>query len=147
LTAFTIYIFVFLRQSQLKKRVEDLLVISESQSKKINANQILTKTTKKIPENIKNEIVDGLIKFENKSLFTNPRMTLTGLAEILNTNTNYLSHVVNSEKGKNFTSYLNDLRIEFAIEAIKNNEVFRNYKVSAIAKECGFNKKKYWFET
>ena len=89
MTAFTIYIFVFLRQSQLKKRVEDLLVISESQSKKINANQILTKTTKKIPENIKNEIVDGLIKFENKSLFTNPRMTLTGLAEILNTNTYY----------------------------------------------------------
>ena len=31
---------------------------------------------------------------------------------------------------------IDDLRIEFAI---KNNEAFRNYKVSAIAKECGFN--------
>jgi AraC-like DNA-binding protein len=40
--------------------------------------------------------------------------------------------------GKNFSHYINDLRIDFAIEELKENSTFRKYTIKAIANECGF---------
>jgi len=41
-------------------------------------------------------------------------------------------------KGKNFSSYLSDLRVDYAIDRIKNNSQFRLYSIKAIAEETGF---------
>jgi YesN/AraC family two-component response regulator len=65
-------------------------------------------------------------------------INLNGLAKKLQTNQNYLSRVVNLKMEKNFSQYLSDLRIEYALEELKSNSVFRKYSVKAIANECGF---------
>ena len=61
------------------------------------------------------------------------------LAGMLNTNTKYLSHVLNTYLNKDFNSYINELRIRYIIAKIEQNDVFKNYKISYLAEEAGFS--------
>lgn len=87
-------------------------------------------------------VLKGILKnleiFEQQSLFLKSNISQTSLAEEWNTNTSYLSRVINSYKGRNFKQYLNDLRIDYCLEKLKENPTFRSYKVSSIAEELGF---------
>jgi len=47
--------------------------------------------------------------------------------------------VINHYKKESFSSYLNSLRIVYAVEKLKADTSFRNYTIAAIAKEVGFN--------
>ncbi|NMR33568.1 helix-turn-helix domain-containing protein [Chryseobacterium aquaticum] len=77
--------------------------------------------------------------FEKEKLFLRKNITLDSLAKDLGTNRDYLSKSVNELKGKNFSQYLNELRIQYIIEELKSNEKIRKYTVVAIANEIGYN--------
>ncbi|NER11828.1 helix-turn-helix domain-containing protein [Leptobacterium flavescens] len=85
------------------------------------------------------EIRDGLAEFENKKGFLDSTITLGSLSKKLDTNSNYLSKVINFHKQKNFSNYINDLRIEYAIKQLKINSQLRLYSIKGIAQEVGFN--------
>ncbi len=85
------------------------------------------------------QILVGLRKFESSKRFTSKDMSLGMLAAQLNTNTKYLSEVINRHKQKNFNSYINELRINYITEKIKTEPNYLNYKVSYLAEECGFS--------
>ncbi|WP_416337329.1 helix-turn-helix domain-containing protein [Galbibacter sp. EGI 63066] len=63
---------------------------------------------------------------------------MNSLAKELNTNSTYLSKVINNSKQINFSNYINNLRIEYAIEKLTGSEQFRAYTIQAIAEESGF---------
>lgn len=86
-----------------------------------------------------NQILKGLEKFEASKKFTHKDMSLGMLAAQLNTNTKYLSDVINRQKHKNFNSYINELRINYITEKIKTDPNYLNFKVSYLAEECGFS--------
>jgi AraC-like DNA-binding protein len=50
-----------------------------------------------------------------------------------------LSKTINHYKGKNFTQYLNDLRITYIINKLKVDKKIRKYTIKAIAEEVGFS--------
>lgn len=85
------------------------------------------------------QILQGLRKFEASQKFTNKDMSLSVLAGQLNTNTKYLSEIINRQKNKNFSSYINELRIKYITEKLRNDPNYLNYKVSYLAEECGFS--------
>lgn len=85
------------------------------------------------------QILQGLSKFESSKRFTSKEMSLGMLAAQLNTNTKYLSEIINRHKEKNFNSYINELRINYITEKIKTEPAYLNYKVSYLAEECGFS--------
>ena len=91
-----------------------------------------------IPEKLIKELIAKLDKFENKQLYLTSHYTLNSLAKEFKTNSTYLSKVINETKEVNFASYLNNLRIEYAIDQLKSNKTFRFYTIKAIAKEVGF---------
>lgn len=84
-------------------------------------------------------ILLGLEKFEASNRYTHKDMSISKLASQLNTNTKYLSEVINRNKEKNFSAYINQLRINYITEKIKNNPAYLNYKVSYLAEECGYS--------
>lgn len=61
------------------------------------------------------------------------------MAKQVKTNTTYLSDVINTHKGKNFATYLNDLRIDYALDRLVKDKKFRSYKLIVIAEELGYN--------
>lgn len=92
-----------------------------------------------VPEETEQIILQKLNKFEAGKKFTNPDMSIALLASQFDTNTKYLSEVINRQKGRNFNSYINELRINYIIEKLKTDSVYFNYKISYLAEECGFS--------
>jgi AraC-like DNA-binding protein/lipopolysaccharide biosynthesis regulator YciM len=98
-----------------------------------------SKTNKTLPEEVVQSILKDLDTFENKLHFLKNGITLTSLAKNIKTNTGYLSEIINNHKGKNFTTYLNDLRIDYALDQLVKDKKFRSYKLPVIAEEIGYN--------
>ncbi|ARV14310.1 hypothetical protein BTO07_03700 [Polaribacter sp. SA4-12] len=113
--------------SDLKNKKTALPIINEN---KIESNNISKEVTK--------DILSKLISFEKSEGFTNSSITLSILAKELNTNSNYLSKIINQYKGINFSTYLNKLRINYTLSLLEENEVIRKYTIAAIATEVGF---------
>ncbi|TVZ52540.1 helix-turn-helix domain-containing protein [Dokdonia sp. Hel_I_53] len=84
------------------------------------------------------QILDGLKKLERQNYFLHPACSAHNVAKRIKTNTTYLSKVINAEFGKNFSTYINDLRINHAIVRLKQDPKFRSYTISSIATELGY---------
>ncbi|PTX60012.1 AraC-like DNA-binding protein [Kordia periserrulae] len=110
--------------------------------------KLASEDTQKEPEDsnskfqISNEkitkILEGLEKFEASNTFLQQNTSLVTVAKKLNTNTTYLSQIVNEQKGMTFKNYITELRINYVLRKLKNDKVMRSYTIKAIAKELGF---------
>lgn len=84
-------------------------------------------------------ILKELEKFESRKKFLEKDLTLVNLASAFNTNSNYLSKVINHYRNKNYNNYLNDLRIDYIVDLLKSQSKYRNYTIKALADESGFS--------
>lgn len=130
------------KQKAYKLKYEEL--IAKTKEKEILQEQPIEVTKEEtddldINQEIIEKILNGLETFENKDGFLNAGINQSALAEDLNTNTSYLSKVINHYKGKNFNSYLNELRVNHAVSLLKNSSVHRRYTIKALAQELGFS--------
>ena len=130
----------YYRQKVVYRRRYERLMKSEILSNNTVAKQ--SEEANKSPQ-LSQEIIDDLLrkleKFEKNKDYLNSSVSLMALAKKFNTNSSYLSRVLNSSKSINFSQYLNDLRIDYAVNQMKNDAVFRKYTIEAIATECGYN--------
>lgn len=92
-----------------------------------------------IPDKTIHALLRKLEEFEQNEDYLDPSMSLNLLAENLESNTKYLSEIINTYKNKNFHSYINDLRVNYIIDKLQNNPVYLKYKVSHLAEEAGFS--------
>lgn len=128
---------IFKKQLVYKRRFKSLIGKTEN---KTNANTVQPK--KEIPDiskEIVEQVLDELEKFETSKAFLNNKVTLVSLSKTINTNSNYLSKIINFYKKKNFSTYISDLRIDFCINQLKKDKNCRKYSIKAIASEIGFN--------
>ena len=103
-----------------------------------------------ILEKIKGENLDGQKIFEiktklvhymeNEKPYLDYNISLTTLAQSIGTNNKYLSYLINKEFGLNFSSYINNYRIEAAKDLLSNpeNDI---YTIETIAEMTGFKSK------
>ena len=78
--------------------------------------------------------------FETDNTYKNPNLTLSDIANLLNTNRNIISKVINQEFDMNFNDFVNKKRAEAVILMLQNGEHSNNTLLS-IALDCGFNSK------
>lgn len=140
----------FKHQKKYKERFEELMARLETQQKKAveitggiasKTEAVASVETRQAPD-INPEVVKSVLaqleKFEAKNKFLKKELTLNDLAATLNTNANYLSKIINYYKEKSFSIYLNDLRVDFIIELLRNQPRYRNFTIKALAEEAGF---------
>jgi len=77
---------------------------------------------------------------ENEKLFLRNDLSMAELARKLNTNTTYLSKVINDISHQNFSNYLNQFRIEEACRLLSEPQS-RNFTIEGIAQSVGFKSK------
>ena len=92
-----------------------------------------------IPKETEDLLLIKLEKFEAGKKYLNNDISLAQMAALFETNTKYLSEVINKYKGKNVNLYINELRINYIVEKLKSDSKYLNYKVSYLAEECGFS--------
>lgn len=74
---------------------------------------------------------------ENLDIISNPDFSLPQLAALVESNTSYVSAVINDTFGKNFKTYLNEYRIHEACRRLTNPQ-YSKLTMAAIAQEVGF---------
>ncbi len=118
------------------------LVLEEEYKETLN-NKSKKKPIELVENTLSDEVVVNILhsleEFEQNQLFLDSKCSLIKVSKKLNTNSSYLSKIVNQYKGVNFTTYLNHLRINYALQKLREDPVFQNYTIKAIAQESGFN--------
>ena len=77
---------------------------------------------------------------ENEKLYLNPELTMSDLADHLNTHNSLISNVINAGFQKNFNDFVNGFRVEIFKEKITHPKL-QHLTLLAIAFDCGFNSK------
>ncbi|MCK8523090.1 AraC family transcriptional regulator [Aquimarina sp. D1M17] len=85
------------------------------------------------------DLVSQLQLFEENQEYLRANINIKDLAKSFDSNSSYLSKVINTFKEKSFTNYINDLRIEYVIIRLREDVTLRKYTIKAIAEEIGFN--------
>jgi AraC-like DNA-binding protein len=135
----TIGIYIYKRKQDYKKfkkfitKTEPLLDIEKQiMPKKDNAKEYMSVTTE-------NSILKSLKELEKSHFYLNKDISLNSVAVELSVNQRYLSYVINKHRTKDFASYINELRINYIIDRLKNDDSYLKYKISYLADQCGFS--------
>lgn len=81
-----------------------------------------------------------------KKLFTEPKLSVEFLANEVDINAAKLSNIIKLFSENSFNEYINEFRIELAKELLVD-ENYRNYTITAIGLESGFNSKSTFYST
>lgn len=132
------------RNRTRQKRYREIINYLESAKKAVRApeqSSVKKEPAKNlvIPTETEQNILAKLKKFEASGKFTQREMSLAMLSAQLDTNTKYLSEIINKHYHDNFNTYINKLRINYIIEKMKNEPAYLNYKISYLAEESGFS--------
>lgn len=134
----------FLWQKKEKKHKEKYKqLIYRLENKKLEQQEQLgiTPETNSIIGNISQSTEDKIIKklvlFEKSKKFLKKDVTVSYLSNELDTNPKYLSQIIQKHKEQNFSGYINKLRINYITTKLYNDFLYREYKISYLATECG----------
>lgn len=84
--------------------------------------------------------LEGLNDWEKSLGYLKQETSQNSLAKELNTNTTYLSKIINTYKGQTFSNYIKDLRVTYAVNHLKENpKIIDIYSTIQIAEMFGFN--------
>ncbi len=148
--------FFYYRQTQKKNILKIKQIISELEKKQSEPIKSVSLKSSILNEFSDNELKDSerlgimtsgteekllakLEKFEASGLFTQNSISLSSLATYCETNTKYLSHIINTYKKQDFNNYINELRINYIIKKLNENPLYRKYKIATLADESGFS--------
>ncbi len=133
---------IYIKNVRYRKRFKELMqapTLEATVPKEISDKHPATPEAIGISEDIVNSVLEGLQKFEDKQGYLSANITTGELAKKLQTNSKYLSKIINTYKQKSFSVYINELRIDYVIEKLKRESKFRLYTIKAISREIGFN--------
>lgn len=98
---------------------------------------------KKLPLVLSSEHSERLLEdilriMEDGHSIYNPEFSLNHLAKLVNSNTKYVSWIINDTYNKNFRTFLNEYRIREASKRLLNTEKYGSFTIQAIAEDVGF---------
>lgn len=137
-------IYQYKLKKRYRSRFEKLINTTEVTDNKLNnGKEIKTDPSKNdvigIAEELVNQILEKLDDFEKEKGYLESNITTQILSVMFETNSKYVSKIVNVYKEKTFTQYINDLRIEYAVSQLQEKKMIRKYTIQALALEFGFN--------
>ncbi|SFE10640.1 AraC-type DNA-binding protein [Flavobacterium phragmitis] len=84
-------------------------------------------------------ILEKIQKLEESHFYLDKDISLNYVAVKLSINQRYLSYVINKNKSIDFAGYINELRIHYITDRLRNDSNFLKYKISFLADLCGFS--------
>ena len=122
-----VFLFVVIGYYFFNKEKKKTIVFNKPQKKDYSINLELEQT-----------VLLELEKFEKSKNYLDSTFNINKLAKQLNTNTSYLSSIVNEKKGKTFKQYITELRINYLITIIQKDKKYKKYTIQALGEEIGY---------
>lgn len=133
-TVLIVVLFVFFLYKRGKKVYGQYLATVEDYGKK----WMSPKKEYSIDARLEDKVMSGLETMEASRRFLDDNFNIYILAKELQTNTSYLSAIINQKKKRPFKQYIAELRINHLTELLKKETKFRKYTVKALAEEVGY---------
>ncbi|MEQ6125295.1 helix-turn-helix domain-containing protein [Pseudotenacibaculum sp. MALMAid0570] len=129
---FTVFIFYTRSQrTKLKSKVESLLKNMEKNEQKSTSNTI-------VDEAKVQKILIKLKAIEKQKLFLSKDYSLNMVAKKIDSNSSYVSQIINTHRKKSFVQYTNELRINYILQKLKEDEIYQKFTLLAIAESIGY---------
>ncbi len=141
LTTLSYIIFIYIKKQRSNKALFHKLMKEISDLKSFKQTTVNKKESPKkiiIDDHKVNEIITGIEKLKAQEYFLKPDCNLRSMAKKLKTNATYLSKIINIHKEKNYTDYINELRIEYVLKRLRDDKKFRLFSIQSIATEVGY---------
>lgn len=126
------------KRKKLTSAFQDIIAGLEEKkrAKTVSPSTIIGESRK-----IENEdqVIKQLKNLEQKHFFIAQNFLATQLATKLNITPRNLSFLLKKYYNQDFNNYMNDLRIDYFIQLLKDNPQYRKYKIAALAEMCGYN--------
>lgn len=132
-----------LNAAYLKLVIKNMEIVELSKSTTDDSIQVLNEEVEKyrnssLSDNSRNQLMADIINIMNdKSIFCDPDFSLNKLAEIVDSNSTYVSQIINDCFKKNFRSYVNEYRIKEAMR-ILSDKGYHKYSIETISTMVGF---------
>lgn len=132
----TVYLFRRKKTETKTETIRDnnkvLIPEEEIKPKQETAKEYMSEATERaILEKIKN--------LEKSHFYLDKDISLNYVAVKLSINQRYLSYVINKNMSIDFAGYINELRIHYITDRLKNDSDFLKYKISFLAELSGFS--------
>lgn len=95
-------------------------------------------TSTSIAEHTEARLLTKLARFESSNRFLKQNINLVSVGHYIGTNQTYLSELLKVHRGKTFNSYINGLRIDYITRKLREDPVYREYKIAHLAQQAGF---------
>lgn len=130
-----------LNRLEEKEEVEKEISFERSSSEELDDTSELVEneTNARMTSVTEEKLLQKLAEFETTKLFTQNSVSLPSLATYCETNTKYLSYIINTYKKQDFNNYINELRVNYIIKKLNQNPLYRKYKIATLAEEAGFS--------
>ncbi|WP_160138277.1 helix-turn-helix domain-containing protein [Chryseobacterium sp. c4a] len=140
LSSCSVVLGIFYWQNQRKK---SFVLAIPSEINTIDLNEHCHEKSEKgeqpvLDDELIHRILYKLEMMEAAQKFLSNNFKLSYVAKQLNTNTAYLSQIINHHKGVTFSEYSNNLRIDYVLRELQENSKFRKYTIQTIAEEVGY---------
>jgi AraC-like DNA-binding protein len=129
-------IFFLFYRSKIKRR--KALQNFDTILDEIHSTENPPKKDYNIEKGFEESILHQLEELENSTDFLSCDFNIRVLAKKLETNTSYLSYIINNTKNQSFKQYITKLRIDFLINKLNTEEQFQNYTIQYLAEEIGY---------
>lgn len=137
--------FLVVKNSKEKRKANeklDELLAKISKKEDLNEKSFSSPNTVKIKDEQHQQIINGLLKIEEKKYFLKEEFNLYNAAKKIGTNTTYLSKIIKDYKKMSFNDYTNELRINYIIGVLSNDKKVRSYTTQAIGEIAGYKNSK-----
>lgn len=119
------------------KEIEAKLLKQISQPDEERKSKIFEIPNYEIEQSIKDDILRKLDKFEKNHSYREVGLTAEKLAKKFETNTKYLTAIIQQYKGLDYKSYVGELRIAYITEKLYTEKKYLSYTIESLAEECG----------
>lgn len=109
---------------------EVVLIEEEIKPKQETAKEYMSEATE-------SAILEKIKKLEKSHFYLDKDISLNYVAVKLSINQRYLSYVINKNKSIDFAGYINELRIHYITDRLRNDSDFLKYKISFLAELSG----------
>ncbi|MBF6611056.1 MAG: helix-turn-helix transcriptional regulator [Chryseobacterium sp.] len=113
-------------------------LISEQQLESFHPLSFYSKIPGINPQVVEN-VLTQLEEFEADFGFLDNQVSQKQLSEMFGTNSTYLSRIINAYKGKKFSIYINDLRLDYILHLLKTDWTYLKKDVKELSQITGFN--------
>ena len=85
------------------------------------------------------QLLQKIEEFEKGNVFTEKNFTMAKMAALLESNSIHINYVLQKYRGKTFSDFINELKINYIVRLLINDPKYLNYKISYLSDLAGFS--------